>query len=271
MNSYDYIIMLAQIVAIIYITIFLKVKQKRYAFFTGVIFMVCSLIASRLLWACYDLEIRFKPVYLFRLEYGLMDLGGAFLVFPLVLVIVNKLFKINYKDLFEVMIEALILLSAIAKIACFSVGCCKGIPTDLPWAVNGLHPVQLYETGIWIIVYIVIMLTKNKMNSINRVCIITIFCILLRMPIETLRADAEFFVKGGYWIAYKILIVIALIVLYINNRKNLKISLIAFSIFVLILLVSIELFQKNKYDVICDSSESLMGDMSICEAKKRPE
>ena len=251
-SSYDLINMFAQIVAIIYIAIFLKVKPRRYAFFTGVIFLVLSLIAARLLWACYNIEIRFRPEYLFRLKYGSMDLGGAFLTFPIVLVIANKLFKIKYKDLFEVMIEALILASAIAKTACFSIGCCKGIPTDLPWAVNGLHPVQLYETGIWIIVYIVVMLTKNRMNSINRVCIITIFCILLRMPIETLRADAELFVKGGYWIAYKILIAISLIALYINNRKNLKIRLIVFSILVVVLLVGIELSQKNKYDAIDD-------------------
>ena len=271
MSPYDYIVMVALIVLVIYITIFLKVKQKKYAFFTGVIFIIFGLIACRLLWACYDPEIRFRPEYLFRLEFGSMDLGGAFLVFPIVLVIVNKLFKINYKDLFEVMIEALILTSAIGKIACFSIGCCRGIPTDLPWAVNGLHPVQLYETGIWIIVYIVVMLTKNRMNNINRVCVITIFCILLRMPIETLRADAELFVKGGYWIAYKILIAIAIIVLYINNRKNIKKSLIAFSILVVLLLVGIELTQKNKYDAVDNMVENQIEDTSNYKNKGTPD
>lgn len=248
-SSYQYFNLLADIVAVLYIIIFLKVKPKRYAFYTAIMFIVLGLAGARLLWACYDLENRFKAELLFKFDYGLMDLGGAFLVFPLVLFIANKLFKIKYKELFEVMIEALILASAIAKVACFSVDCCSGIPTDLPWAVNGLHPVQLYETGIWIIVYIVVMLTKNKMNNINRICMITIGCILLRMPIETLRADSRLFIDGGYWIAYQIVIGICIIALIINNRKNIKISMIVFLVSVVALLVGIVVSQKHERNI----------------------
>lgn len=98
----------------------------------------------------------------------------------------------------------------------------------MPWAVEAkytnklVHPVQLYEAGIWIIVLIVVLLTKNKMNDINRCCIITIGCILIRMPIEALRRDANFFMEGGYWLAYKIVIVVSILVLLINNCKKIK-------------------------------------------------
>ena len=66
------------------------------------------------------------------------------------------------------------------------------------------------------------ILTKNRMNNINRVCLITIGCIAMRMPIETLRYDAEFFIEGGYWLAYKILLAVATLILIINNSKKIK-------------------------------------------------
>jgi phosphatidylglycerol---prolipoprotein diacylglyceryl transferase len=38
---------------------------------------------------------------------------------------------------------------AVGRLACFSAGCCRGTPTDLPWGVEfdgiACHPTQLYE------------------------------------------------------------------------------------------------------------------------------
>ena len=228
LSSYQLINFISTLEVIIYISIFLKANPKKYAFYTSIICASLGLLGARLVMACYDIKNRFNFDYIFKLDYGGMDLGGAFLALPIAMLITHKLFKINYKELFEVIIEALILSSAIAKVACFYSGCCFGIKTDVPWAIETfrtnylVHPVQLYETGIWIIVYIATMLTKNKMNNINRVCLITIGCIAMRMPVETLRYDAKMFIEGGYWIAYKILLVVCVITLIINNRKKIK-------------------------------------------------
>lgn len=220
MSSYQLLNVCATLQAIIYITIFLKVKPKRYAFYTGIMCGVLGIVGARLLMT-YELHcFNFRTI--FRWNYGMMDLGGAFLALPICLVIAHKLFKIKYKDLFEVMIEALIIAAAIAKLACFCAGCCGGIQTDVPWAIKGRHPVQLYETAIWIIVYIAVILTKNKMNNINRICLITIGCIAMRMPVETFRNDANFFINGEYWLTYKILLIICTLILIINNRKKIK-------------------------------------------------
>lgn len=220
MQSYQLLNLCAGLAVIIYITIFLKVKPKRYAFYTGVMFGILGTFGARLLMA-YEMHC-FNFQTIFRWNYGMMDLGGAFLALPVCMFIAHKLFKIKYKDLFEVMIEALIIASAIAKIACFCAGCCGGIQTDVPWAVKGTHPVQLYETTIWIIVYIEVMLTKNSMNNINRVCLITIGCIAMRMVVETFRMDANFFINGEYWLTYKIILVICTVILVINNRRKIK-------------------------------------------------
>jgi phosphatidylglycerol:prolipoprotein diacylglycerol transferase len=36
---------------------------------------------------------------------------------------------------------------AVGRVGCFLAGCCRGTPTDLPWAVDGRHPAQLYESA----------------------------------------------------------------------------------------------------------------------------
>ncbi|HEX5138376.1 MAG TPA: prolipoprotein diacylglyceryl transferase family protein [Planctomycetota bacterium] len=35
---------------------------------------------------------------------------------------------------------------AVGRVGCFLEGCCRGTPTDLPWAVGGRQPAQLYES-----------------------------------------------------------------------------------------------------------------------------
>ena len=174
-SSYQLINFCASLVVIMYITINLKtIKSKKYAFYTALLCTLLGPIGSRLLWICYDVKNRANFESLFNLEYGSMDLGGAFLAVPLAVFLSHKLFKIEYKELLNVIIEALIIASAMAKIACFCAGCCSGIPTDVAWAVEAkytnklVHPVQLYETAIWIIIYIITILTKNRIYRHQR-------------------------------------------------------------------------------------------------------
>jgi len=228
MQSYQLINLTASIICIIYITIFLKSKHKIQAFITAVLYVALGLVLSRLLWVSYDFEHRFTTNIIFRFKYGLMDLGGVFLAMPIIMFISHKLFKIEYKNLFNTMVEGMVITAAIAKTACFCAGCCYGVATDVPWAIKSrmgmglVHPVQLYESAIWVVVYIAIMLTKNRMNNINRVCLITLGCICMRMPVESLRYDAKMFIEGRYWVAYKILLVVCIIGLIINNRHKIK-------------------------------------------------
>ena len=34
---------------------------------------------------------------------------------------------------------------AVARLGCLAAGCCRGIPSELPWALAGNHPAPLYE------------------------------------------------------------------------------------------------------------------------------
>lgn len=220
--SYQFFHLCATIAAIIYITLTLKIKPRRYAFYIGIISIFLSLFAARLLWVSYDLDKNFNLETIFRLRYGSFDLGGAFLAFPICLIIGHKIFKVEYKELFNTLVEALIIYSMIAKIACFCAGCCCGKISDVPWAVRMRHPVQLYESAVWLIVLIATLLTKNKMSNVNRVCLIGIGCICMRMPVEYFRKDAYMFINGGYWLTYKVLLVVCVVTLIIYNRNKIK-------------------------------------------------
>jgi len=219
-SSYQLLNFCATLAMIIYISIFLKTKPKRHAIYIGIMCGVLGVIGARLLMA-YEMN-SFNWNTIFRDKYGMMDLGGAFLAVPIAMFLAHILFKVKYIDLFETIMEGLIIASAIAKLACFCSGCCGGISADVPWAINGRHPAQLYEVAVWVIMYIEVMLTKNEMNNINRICLLTIACVLMRMVVEQFRADANFFINGEYWVAYKILLVVSAVGLIINNRKQIK-------------------------------------------------
>ncbi|MBA3954673.1 prolipoprotein diacylglyceryl transferase [Candidatus Dependentiae bacterium] len=66
------------------------------------------------------------------------------------------------------------LLQGIARTGCFLVGCCYGKPTTLPWGITytnpdvfaplfiKLHPTQLYSTGIFLVIFLVMRFINNQ-------------------------------------------------------------------------------------------------------------
>ncbi|MCP4219075.1 MAG: prolipoprotein diacylglyceryl transferase [bacterium] len=60
---------------------------------------------------------------------------------------------------------------AIGRIGCFMGGCCYGIPSTLPWAVDfgdGIprHPTQLYEAAFALAIFAYLQYTKNTKHSL---------------------------------------------------------------------------------------------------------
>lgn len=107
----------------------------------------------------------------------------------------------------DFMIVALPLGHAIGRIGCFLAGCCYGRPTDSPlgiaftsqqslvpqelWGVH-LHPTQLYEAALNIILFLVLHYTYKKphRNGSILVCYLVGYC-LLRFMIEFVRGDSR--------------------------------------------------------------------------------
>lgn len=55
---------------------------------------------------------------------------------------------------------------ALGRVGCFLEGCCYGTFCDLPWAVTGRHPTQLYST-LWEMATLIFILTYESRNEKN--------------------------------------------------------------------------------------------------------
>jgi phosphatidylglycerol:prolipoprotein diacylglycerol transferase len=51
---------------------------------------------------------------------------------------------------------------AVGRVGCFLAGCCRGTVTDVPWAVDGRHPAQLYESLGALAVLGLVLLARSR-------------------------------------------------------------------------------------------------------------
>ncbi len=59
---------------------------------------------------------------------------------------------------------ALALGEAVGRIGCFFNGCCFGVKCDLPWAIDGRHPAQLYSSLVALAIYFVLRVLKGRVD-----------------------------------------------------------------------------------------------------------
>lgn len=87
---------------------------------------------------------------------------------------------------------------ALGRWACFFAGCCYGSACNLPWAVHGLHPTQIYASvGEFLILLSLMMFEKyqKKNHKGDLFFVWLIFHALNRMMMEHFRADF----RGPVW------------------------------------------------------------------------
>jgi phosphatidylglycerol---prolipoprotein diacylglyceryl transferase len=99
---------------------------------------------------------------------------------------------------------------AIGRLGCFAAGCCYGKPTLLPWGVTfthphsltalrgvALHPVQLYESFVCLLLYLAIGNSGIKKTGRSFYLCVGAYAIA-RFALEFFRADtSRGFVLGG--------------------------------------------------------------------------
>jgi phosphatidylglycerol:prolipoprotein diacylglycerol transferase len=86
--------------------------------------------------------------------------------------------KMSVGKILDIMAPYIVLAIAILRIGCFLRGCCGGIATDLPWAINGKHPTQLYESILAIIIFFIL----KKFKKIKQQGKNTRFKLMLNKP-----------------------------------------------------------------------------------------
>lgn len=130
-------------------------------------------------------------------------------------------YKLPYLKTAETLIPSVPLIHAIGRIGCFFAGCCYGIPASPPWGVTfrigsaapagvSLLPVQLYETGLNLLLFGILMLYGKRRPSQGKLLgayLIGYACI--RFVLEFVRYDAVrgmlFGLSTSQWISLLLL------------------------------------------------------------------
>jgi phosphatidylglycerol:prolipoprotein diacylglycerol transferase len=87
---------------------------------------------------------------------------------------------------------------AIGRLACFTAGCCHGIPTDLPWAVDfgdGVmrHPTQLYESAFHLVMAgVLAWLYRARLCRGQLIKLYILAYLAYRFVTEFIRPEPEF-------------------------------------------------------------------------------
>ena len=155
---------------------------------------------------------------------------GAVIGIILMLFLFSKQYKKHFKDLIYALLPAIPLMYGIGKIGCFLGGCCYGINYDGPFHVTynyslsapknmNLFPIQLFETIIFIIIFLYISKISKKEQNKNKVIGITfIICSIAKFLLEYLRMAHKILSLNQI---VSIMFLIIGIVFYVKRRKRL--------------------------------------------------
>ena len=192
------------------------ISKQTFPFY-GIIILISVIISLLYIFKMLKKEnIKDKNIYLYILLYGI-----SAIVFGKIYTIVTTGFKYNIlnaglssyggvvgvilasiifefivptnKKLIKYTVISLPLTYAVGKIACFIAGCCHGIPYNGIFNVIykddlniGVFPIQILETIVFIIIFIIC----NKLRNNKNIVYITIFIsILLKFLLDFLRYD----------------------------------------------------------------------------------
>lgn len=174
-----------------------------------------------------------KELLLYVMQGGFVFYGGLIGAFVVIL-IYCKVYKIDKSKMLLSILPSVPLIHAFGRIGCFCAGCCYGIPYDGPCHMIFEHspvaplgvplfPVQLFESGINVFLYIVLEVIAHKTKSI-RICLATYMLGygIMRFCLEFLRGDAaRGFLWGlstSQWIS--ILLILGAIIILCKRKRN---------------------------------------------------
>lgn len=102
---------------------------------------------------------------LFFWEGGFVFFGGFILSFLCGVVFLRMRGKYKYVKIYmQLFTPVLSLVYMLGRLGCFLEGCCYGKTCQLPWAVNGRHPTQVYSS-IWELGVFIFLLTYEVKNE----------------------------------------------------------------------------------------------------------
>ena len=193
--------------------------------------IIGAFVGARLVYVLFELDYYIKnPFAIFSVwEGGVVSYGGIIFA-VLAAYIYIKAKKESFLKYVDLVAPYIPLGFAIARIGCFLNWCCYGIQSSLPWAVRvgsdfARHPTQLYLLIVNLIVFVILMIIKDK-KFFARIGGGVFFTYLLlysalRLLIEPLRVYQT---QAFHWVAYSILAlgVVVSVIFFILKKKKIK-------------------------------------------------
>ncbi|MEI6680710.1 MAG: prolipoprotein diacylglyceryl transferase family protein [Mariniphaga sp.] len=169
--------------------------------------------------------------YLF--SYGFVFYGGA-LGGLLGVFIYARQYQIAFFNLAETLILPIPLVHSIGRIGCFCAGCCYGRPMNPPWGVFfkensvapqgiALFPIQLFESALNMILFIVLFIFSRKKRSDGQVMGLYFTGYgIERFFLEYFRYDTERGIIAGLSTSQWISLIIIPIGIFLLLRSKIK-------------------------------------------------
>ncbi len=144
------------------------------------------------------------PLWVLSIWNGGLAIHGAILGGFFEDLFYTKAKNISFWKFADTLAPSLILGQAIGRIGCFFNGDAHGYPTNMPWGIiyspdspagqmypgQALHPTQLYEMGLNLIVFAVLWSIRKKINIDSKLFLIYVISYsFARFIVEIFRAD----------------------------------------------------------------------------------
>ena len=198
-SSSIYFVFISLILTFVVFWINHRSRKKQYSGATAMdlffVVTLCGAVGARFLHVVFEepLYYRENPLRIFEFwQGGFVYYGGLIFGFIggwLCLIWKKQSFP-HWLDFFTPIVS---LSYATGRIACFLTGCCYGKLCDLPWAINGRHPTQLYAMLLELLLFAGIL--KIEPHPWSRAVAGRLFAVWLalhslnRIIIELFRGD----------------------------------------------------------------------------------
>lgn len=158
---------------------------------------------------------------------GLSSLGAAIGLLLSVLIF-TKIYKERTKEIYEIFAITLPIMYGISKIGCHFAGCCYGIPYDgicyttskFEKTYDKLFPVQLVESIIFIIIFIISILMYYNKIRINYLAVEMTICAIAKFVLDYLRYSNIGKVITINQIICFMFFILGAVILYKGKRKD---------------------------------------------------
>jgi phosphatidylglycerol:prolipoprotein diacylglycerol transferase len=168
--------------------------------------VIISVLGARFYYIAFTQPILFwrNPLSVLAIWEGGLAIHGAILGGILAGALYTWKYKISFWKFADTLAPSLILGQAIGRIGCFFNGDAHGYPTNMPWGMvyssdspagqmfpgQSLHPTQLYEMVINLIIFSILWAVRKKIKTRGHLFLIyTILYSSGRILVEHFRAD----------------------------------------------------------------------------------